>query len=179
MWSLGINMWVQFLRPNAGERISSTWPEGCIPVQRGKQGQLWPKTTFFYPYNEVIVPLSQNKPLEASPALEPYDVYGKLAHSSNVSALEPYIQALSQMAPANREMVLNLIRTLAEIDNEPLSRTSASGLQLPEEGIPLWLASLKAEQYSPRTIREYRRIVGYYLKSDPRPTLLSIQSYLA
>jgi integrase/recombinase XerD len=48
-----------------------------------------------------------------------------------------------------------------------------------EEGIPLWLASLKAEQYSPRTIKQYHQVVINYLKHDQSPTLLSIQSYLA
>ena len=47
------------------------------------------------------------------------------------------------------------------------------------DGIPLWLASLKAEQYSPRTIEDYCLIVKKYLKHDPQPVLLSIQHYLA
>ena len=52
-------------------------------------------------------------------------------------------------------------------------------MQTPKEGIPLWLASLNAEQYSPRTIKQYHLIVKYYLEYDPVPTFLSIQRYLA
>ena len=83
------------------------------------------------------------------------------------------------MTPANQQMVLNLIRGLAEKDNIPLAHTLAPGLQTPQEGIPLWLASLKAEQYSPRTIESYHLIVKYYLEYDPYPTFFSIQRYLA
>ncbi|MFC1893109.1 tyrosine-type recombinase/integrase [Chloroflexota bacterium] len=68
---------------------------------------------------------------------------------------------------------------MAERDNIPVAHTLAPGLQQPNEGIPLWLASLQAEQYSPRTIEAYQLIVNYYLKYDPVPTFLSIQSYLA
>lgn len=83
------------------------------------------------------------------------------------------------MTPTNQQIVLNLIRSLAERDGILVAHTMAPGLQTPSEGVPLWIASLKAEQFSPRTIDTYRRIVSYYLKDDPCPTLLSIQSYLA
>jgi len=101
------------------------------------------------------------------------------SHISVFTSLEPYIQALAQMTPANQQIVLNLICGLAEKDNVPLMQTVASGLQTPREGILLWLASMKAEQYSPRTIEEYHRVIKYYLKYDPCPTFLSIQQYLA
>ena len=98
---------------------------------------------------------------------------------TNSPHLEPYIQALAQMSPANQQLVLNLIRGLAEKDNKPLAYTIGQGLQSLEEGIPPWLASLKVEQYSPRTIEAYHLIVKYYLRYDPHPTFLSIQKYLA
>jgi len=83
------------------------------------------------------------------------------------------------MTPANQQIIVNLIQGLAERDGITISRTSAPGLQLPEEGIPLWVTSLKANQYSSRTIEEYRFVVTNYLKHDPCPTFLSIQQYLA
>ncbi|MFC1968103.1 tyrosine-type recombinase/integrase [Chloroflexota bacterium] len=83
------------------------------------------------------------------------------------------------MTPANQQIVLNLIRGLAEKDGTPLACTLAPGLQTPTEGTPLWLASLRAEQYSPRTIQQYRLIAKNYLEYDPYPTFLSIQCYLA
>jgi site-specific recombinase XerD len=76
-------------------------------------------------------------------------------------------------------MVLNLIRGMAEKDNIPLAHTLAPGLQTPQEGIPLWLANLKADQYSPMTIEQYHLVVRNYLKYDPHPTFFSIQRYLA
>jgi site-specific recombinase XerD len=47
------------------------------------------------------------------------------------------------------------------------------------EGIPLWVANLKARYLSPRTIEGYESDVRRYLKRDPRPTYLSIQAYTA
>jgi len=94
-------------------------------------------------------------------------------------SLQPCLQALEQMTPANQQIIVNLIQGLAERDGITISRTSAPGLQLPEEGIPLWVTSLKANQYSSRTIEEYRFVVTNYLKHDPCPTFLSIQQYLA
>ena len=94
-------------------------------------------------------------------------------------SLQCAVSALTQMTPASQQLVINLIQGLADRENIPLPSSLAPGLQLPEEGISLWLASLKAEQYSLRTIEGYSLIVNYYLERDPTPTLLSIQSYLA
>ena len=49
----------------------------------------------------------------------------------------------------------------------------------PTHSIPHWLAKMKGERYSPRTIRLYRYLAEGYLRRDPKPTRLSIQSYLA
>jgi len=76
-------------------------------------------------------------------------------------------------------MVLDLIRGLAERNGVTVVHTNAPGLQTLEGGVPLWLASLEAEQYSRRTIDEYYLIVRNYLKYDPQPVFLSIQRYLA
>jgi site-specific recombinase XerD len=55
----------------------------------------------------------------------------------------------------------------------------AMGVQTPAEGIDLWIAKLKSERYSPRTIELYAQIIRKYLKQDPLPTSMSIRSYLA
>lgn len=55
----------------------------------------------------------------------------------------------------------------------------AMGLQTPSEGIDLWIAKLKQEGYSPRTIELYKRTVEIYLAQDPTPSSLSIRSYIA
>ena len=60
-----------------------------------------------------------------------------------------------------------------------MAHTIAPGLQLPEERIPLWLASLKAEQYATRTIEGYRAVVEKYLSHYPVPNSFGIQHYLA
>jgi site-specific recombinase XerD len=57
--------------------------------------------------------------------------------------------------------------------------SQAAALQDLEDGIPLWVASLKARHLSPRTIEGYEADVRRYLGHDPRPTYLSIQAYIA
>jgi site-specific recombinase XerD len=54
-----------------------------------------------------------------------------------------------------------------------------TGLQDWENGIPLWISSLKARRQSPRTISGYEQDVKRYLKRDPHPTPLSIEGYIA
>ena len=95
------------------------------------------------------------------------------------SSLEPYVQTLAQLTPTNQQLVLNLLQGLAERDGILVTHTLAPGLQILEEGIPLWIAGLKANQYSPGTIEQYQLVVRNYLKRDPHPTYLTIQSYLA
>ncbi len=93
-----------------------------------------------------------------------------------IPSLEPYLEALAQMPPSDQQMVLNLIRGLADRNGVTVTHTMTLTLQTLGEGIPLWLASLKPEQYSPRTIEQYQLVLRNYLKYDPQ---LSIQRYLA
>jgi hypothetical protein len=101
--------------------------------------------------------------------------YGQTTATLCTPSLSPYLQALEQLPAADQQMVLNLIRGLAERNRVTIAHTAAPELQTLEEGIPLWLASLKAEQYSPRTINDYHLIVKNYLKYDPQPVFLNIQ----
>ncbi|MFC2025242.1 tyrosine-type recombinase/integrase [Chloroflexota bacterium] len=93
--------------------------------------------------------------------------------------LEPAVRALHQLSPQSQETAVALIRRLAETEGITVMSTSAPGLQSPAEGVPLWVAKLKAERYSPRTIHMYRYLAGRYLDKDPEPTRLGMQSYLA
>jgi hypothetical protein len=97
--------------------------------------------------------------------------------SDNV--LDPTARAISQLSPQSRETVTALVRQLAEREGITVALTSGAGLQTPAEGIPLWLAKLRAERYSPRTIHMYGYLAGRYLERDPEPTRLGVQSYLA
>ena len=71
------------------------------------------------------------------------------------SALEPTIKALCQLSPQSQETVISLARQLAEREGINVPLAQAPGLQSPIEGIPLWVAKLKAERYSGRTIHMY------------------------
>jgi integrase/recombinase XerD len=93
--------------------------------------------------------------------------------------LEPVIRALCQLSPQSQELVTSLVRQLAGRESISMALTAAPGLQTPIEGIPLWVAKLKAERYSERTIRMYQYYAKRYLGHDPTPTKLRIQAYLA
>ncbi len=95
------------------------------------------------------------------------------------SALEPTIGVLHQLSPQSQETIISLVGQLAQREGISVPLTASQGLQTPAEGIPLWVAKLKAERYSERTIHMYRYLAGRYLERDPTPTKFGIQSYLA
>ncbi|MFC1941544.1 tyrosine-type recombinase/integrase [Chloroflexota bacterium] len=94
-------------------------------------------------------------------------------------SLEPTVRALQQLSPQSQETAIALISQLAQREGVNMPLTSAPGLQSPAEGIPLWVAKLKAERYSTRTIHMYRYLAGRHLERDPEPTKLGVQQYLA
>jgi len=93
--------------------------------------------------------------------------------------LEPVVQAVHQLSSQSQELVISIVRQLAEREGVNVALTAAPGLQTPAEGIPLWVAKLKAERYAARTVHMYRYYVRRYLERDPVPTKLGVQSYLA
>ena len=95
------------------------------------------------------------------------------------AALEPAVRALQSLSPRGREIAVSLIRQLAEREGISVPLSSAQGLQAPVEGLPLWVARLRAERYSERTVHMYPYLVRRYLERDPVPTKLRVQSYLA
>ncbi len=99
-------------------------------------------------------------------------------HTVN-NALEPAIGAICQLSPQSQEIIISLARQLAEREGINIPLAEAPGLQTPAEGIPMWLAKLRAERYSQRTVHMYNYLAGRYLKKNPTPTKLEIQSYLA
>jgi integrase/recombinase XerD len=94
-------------------------------------------------------------------------------------ALEPAVRALGQLSPSSQEAVVALVRSLAEREGVDVPLTAAPGLQTPAEGIPLWVAKLRAERRSGRTIHMYEYLARRYLERDPAPTKLGVQQYLA
>ena len=101
--------------------------------------------------------------------------------TSNIESdrIEPTIRALRQLSPGNQGAVAALVRQLAESEGISVEQTGAPGLQSPAEGIPLWLAKLRAERYSARTVHMYGYLAGRYLDRHPAPTKFGVQSYLA
>jgi integrase/recombinase XerD len=95
------------------------------------------------------------------------------------ASLEPAVRALHQLSPQSQELVTSLVRQLADREGIDVPLAPAPGLQAPAEGIPLWVAKLKAERRSERTVHMYEYLARRYLGRDPAPTKLGVQQYLA
>jgi integrase/recombinase XerD len=87
----------------------------------------------------------------------------------------PEVQALAQELA--QQMLANFFQA-SGVSVYP-TPNPISGLQNLKQGVPLWVASLKARHQSPRTIQGYEADVRNYLKHDSNPTFLSIQGYIA
>ncbi len=98
---------------------------------------------------------------------------------ANDSSLEPTIRALHQLSPNGQQADIALVGQLAEGEGITVMQTQSPGIQAPIEGIPLWLAKLRAERYSARTTHMYEYLTRRFLKNDPAPTRFGLQSYLA
>jgi len=67
---------------------------------------------------------------------------------------------LAQLTPSSQRLVSSLVRQLAEREGINMATAASPGLKTPADGIPLWVAKLKAERYSGRTVDMYQ----YYAK---------------
>lgn len=93
--------------------------------------------------------------------------------------LHTSISALRQLSPESQELVVALIRQLAERENIAVPLTPSTGLQTPADGMELWEAHLTAQNWSRNTIKTYKTLLTTYLRDDPTPTTLSIKQNLA
>ena len=91
--------------------------------------------------------------------------------------IEPTVRALGQLSPSSQGAVAALVRQLAEREGISVALTESPGIQSPAEGIPLWLAKLRAERYSQRTIHMYEYLARRYLGHSPTPNKFEIQSH--
>lgn len=91
---------------------------------------------------------------------------------------DPVIAAFEALSAKAREVAAATIRQLAEAEGISVPE-APQWLKRPADGIPLWVAKLKGERYSPRTIYMYRYRAERYLEGDPAPTKLGVQKYLA
>lgn len=96
--------------------------------------------------------------------------------ATNPLELQSQLQTMAQQLA--QQMLANLFKA-SGMGTAPNTTPPAPGLQCLEDGIPLWVASLKARRQSSRTIFGYEQDVRRYLKHDPSPTRLSIESYIA
>lgn len=118
--------------------------------------------------------------------VESYNRYGGFEDAKSISKelymdeqLQPSISALRQLSPPSQELVVNLIRQLAERENIAVPLTPTTGLQTPADGMELWESHLTAQNWSRNTIKTYKTLLTTYLKEDPTPTTLSIKQNLA
>ena len=94
----------------------------------------------------------------------------------DVSALA---ELLEQLPPETLNALITLAgRTTGRSSNQQ-RQAQEPRISSPLEGLPYWLAKMKSERYSEGSIFMYRYHVVRYLRRDPFPTKLSVQSYLA
>lgn len=94
--------------------------------------------------------------------------------------MEQTVKALNALSPQNQELMNLMVRQLAEREGISMGdNVSTTALESPAQGIPLWVAKMKQEGYSKRTVETYLVVVNKYLREDPNPTRLSIQQALA
>ncbi len=101
--------------------------------------------------------------------------------TANISSnsIEPTVRALGQLSPSSQGAVIALVGQMAEREGISVAPTDAPGLHSPIEGVPLWLAKLRAGRYAQRTVHMYEYLARRYLSHSPAPTKFEVQSYLA
>lgn len=85
------------------------------------------------------------------------------------------MQMLQRLSPGSRELVASLIETLAKGEGVEV----ATDYMPPAENVHLWVARLRMERRSERTIETYSYQVAKFLELYPRPTRLDVQGHLA
>lgn len=93
--------------------------------------------------------------------------------------LETAVKALQRLSPQSRELVVPLIRQLAEREGINVAAAGALEPLLPAESIGPWVAKMKAERRSERTIIMYRYLAERFLKGHPEPTRAEVRKYIA
>lgn len=86
---------------------------------------------------------------------------------------------IDQLTPANKRLAETLIIQLAERDGVDVNGHKGEELPDPITSIPLWVAQMKTQGKSPRTIGGYEKDARRYLEQDPHPTTISIQTHIA
>lgn len=86
-------------------------------------------------------------------------------------------EIVEQLSPNNRQLAEKLIMQLAAQDG--LKVDFDDSYKLPIENLPLWVANMKSEGKSPRTIEGYGNDARRLLKIIPQPAFLDLQQYFA
>jgi integrase/recombinase XerD len=83
--------------------------------------------------------------------------------------------SLDRLSPENAAIIQSLIQQM----NGGAGLSNGRRLSKPADGMTHWEAKLRQERYSKQTIKMYRYYIGRYLKDNPTPSKLDVQSYLA
>ena len=102
----------------------------------------------------------------------------KCEKTTGTPELESAYRALQLLSPANKQLVLTMLGSLAEREGISMGQ-SKSGLATPADGLHLWQAKQKQEGYSDRTTGTYLSTLRRFLALHPEPSRLDIQQWLA
>ena len=97
----------------------------------------------------------------------------------NEPDLESAITALRRLSHQSRELVTPLIRQLAEREGISVASAAAPESKPAVQGIELWVAKLRGERRSERTVEMYCYLVERFLERYPEPAKTDIRQYLA
>ena len=86
------------------------------------------------------------------------------------------MRAFQRLSRDSQELVTSLIERLAKGEGVGMA---AADYRPPADSAPLWVARLRTEYRSERTIEAYRYQAGKFLELYPRPTRLDVQGHLA
>ena len=84
-------------------------------------------------------------------------------------------EALGKLSPGGRTLVADLVRRLSEGEGFNCEAKAQPRLDRPADGIPHWVAKLRAERRSERTIQMYEYLARRHLIKDPTPTRLGLK----
>ncbi len=110
---------------------------------------------------------------QATPILEQQTTHG---HEDPLSYI---FSTISQLSPSSQDLVVSTVNQLAQREGINVTPMGTRGLNVPAEGMDMWIIHLKRKRRSPATIDSYRRALRACLERDPMPTHLSVEQRFA
>lgn len=103
---------------------------------------------------------------------------GKIGTLTEEKSIDAIISTMSKLSPESLELVVPLVRKLAEREGIGMEVAQAPKAVSIKEGIELWAAKLRGERRSDRTVRMYRYLAERFLEDHPDPTRAELRRHI-